>query len=119
MLFMDRDARSYLWDIQDAANAIGRFTSGLNAGTFAENEVVHAAVERKFEIIGEALNQPSKLDPILARRIPDFHDIISFRNLLIHGYATVDLDQVWRTIEDDLPGLRAVVAALLDELTPP
>jgi len=33
---MDRDARSYLWDIQDAANAIGRFTTGMNAQTFAE-----------------------------------------------------------------------------------
>lgn len=86
---MDRDARSFLWDIQDAANAIVRFTTGLNVEAFAENEVVHAAVERKFEIIGEALNQLSKLDPILVRRIPDFRDIISFRNLLIHGYAAV------------------------------
>jgi len=41
---MDRDARSYLWDIKDASDAIGRFTSGLNSGTFAENEVVQAAV---------------------------------------------------------------------------
>jgi uncharacterized protein with HEPN domain len=90
-----------------------------DAGAFAENEVVHTAVERKFEIIGEALNQLSKLDPMLARRIPNLRDIVSFRNLLIHAYASVDLDQVWRTVEEALPDLRAVVAALLDELGPP
>ena len=116
---MDRDARSYLWDIQDAANATGRFTSGLDAEAFAEKEVVHTAVERKFEIIGEALNQLSKLDPTLARRIPNLRDIVSFRNLLIHAYASVDLDQVWRTVEEALPDLRAIVAALLNELGPP
>jgi uncharacterized protein with HEPN domain len=42
---MVRDARSYPWDIQDAANAIIRFVIGMDAETFAENEVVHAAVD--------------------------------------------------------------------------
>lgn len=52
---MRRDARAYLWDIQQAADAIMRFLDGLDATTFAENELVYSAVERKFEIIGEAL----------------------------------------------------------------
>ena len=66
----------------------------MDSSAFAENEIVRAAVERKFEIMGEALNQLSKIDPALARRVPDFRDIISFRNLLIHGYAVVDQDEV-------------------------
>lgn len=51
----------------------------------------HAPLGRrtKFEIIGEALNQLSKLDPALAARIPDLAEIAAFRNLLIHGYADV------------------------------
>ena len=76
-------------------------------------------MERKFEIIGEALNQIAKLDPALARRIPDVREIIAFRNVLIHGYAVVEHDRVWRIAEASLPGLRAAVAALLDELGPP
>ncbi len=56
----------------------------------AASEVVHSAVERKFEIIGEALSQLSKLDLGLAQRIPNVRDIISFRNVLIHGYAVVE-----------------------------
>lgn len=116
---MDRDARSYLWDIQKAADAIVTFIAGLDGQTFAESELVHSAVERKFEIIGEALGQLAKLDPGLARRIPDVRGIIAFRNILIHGYATVELDRVWQTVELSLPGLRAAVALLLDELGPP
>jgi uncharacterized protein with HEPN domain len=64
------------------------------------------------------LTQLSKRDPVLARRVPDFRDIIAFRNLLIHGYAVVDHDDVWDAVQTSLPGLRAVVAALLDELGP-
>ena len=116
---MRRDAKTYLWDIHSAADAILRFVAGLDVRVYAETEVVHSAVERKFEIIGEAMSQLAKLDPVLARRIPDMRDIIAFRNILIHGYAVVEHDQVWRIVQSSLPGLRAAVAALLDELGPP
>jgi uncharacterized protein with HEPN domain len=68
---MQRDARAFLWDVQQAADTILRFVAGLDVHTYAETELVHSAVERKFEIIGEALSQLAKLDPVLARRIPD------------------------------------------------
>jgi uncharacterized protein with HEPN domain len=116
---MHRDVRGFLWDIARAGDDIAVFTAGQDAETFLENRLVHAAVERKFEIIGEALSQLAKLDPVLVERIPDFRRAISFRNLLIHGYATVDMYRVWHTVEDVLPGLRAVVADLLAELGPP
>ena len=51
-----------------------------------------------------------------AGRIPGLARAVAFRNLLIHGYATVDDPTVWRTTQEDLPGLRAVVAGLLAEL---
>jgi uncharacterized protein with HEPN domain len=49
---MRRDARAYLWDIQQASDAILRFVAGLYCVTYAETELVSSAVERKFEIIG-------------------------------------------------------------------
>jgi uncharacterized protein with HEPN domain len=116
---MLRDARAYLWDVQHAADAILRFVAGLDVQTYAATEVVHSAVERKFEIIGEALSQLSKLDPALANRIPGVAAIVAFRNVLIHGYAAVEHDRVWRIADASLPGLRATVADLLDELGPP
>jgi uncharacterized protein with HEPN domain len=86
----------------------------MDSSKYAEHEIVRAAVERKFEIIGETLTQLSKRDPVLARRVPDCRDIIAFRNLLIHGYAVVDHDEVWDAVQASLPGLRDAVAALLD-----
>jgi uncharacterized protein with HEPN domain len=53
---MERDPRAYLWDILQAANAIEEFIAGLDAAGYAQSALVRAAVERQFEIIGEALN---------------------------------------------------------------
>jgi uncharacterized protein with HEPN domain len=114
---MQRDVRAFLWDVQNAADAILAFTADLDVTIYAETDVVHSAVERKFEIIGEALNQLTKLDPALSGRIPDIREVIAFRNVLIHGYAAVDHERVWRTVRESLPGLRAAVAALLAELS--
>ena len=59
---MHRDARGYLWDIAQAGEDIAAFTAGLDAEAFLENRMVRAAVERQFEIIGEALSQLAKHD---------------------------------------------------------
>jgi uncharacterized protein with HEPN domain len=55
-----------------------------------KSALLQSGVERQFEIIGEALGQLAKVDQQLASRITDFQKIVSFRNVLIHGYADVD-----------------------------
>lgn len=112
---MQRDPRAWLWDVQEAARAIAGFVGGLDASSYAASELVHSAVERKFEIIGEALNQLSKSDPPAAARIPHLGQIVAFRNLLIHGYAVVDHRTVWGVIEHSLPPLLHAVEVLLSE----
>lgn len=77
---MHRDPRAFLWDVREAAQAIQSFTAALDANAYVNNELVQAAVERKFEVIGEALNQLAKLDAPLAARIPDVPQIVAFRN---------------------------------------
>lgn len=111
-----RDVRSYLWDIKDAGQAITSFVTNIDAAIYAESELIHSAVERKFEIIGEALNLLSKTDPEIAARIPDISQIIAFRNVLIHGYAVVEHDRVWSVIKESLPKLLLTVTDLMNEL---
>jgi uncharacterized protein with HEPN domain len=113
---MLRDPRAFLWDVRESALAIQAFTSGMDSVSYASNEMAQAAVERKFEIIGEALNQLSKLDATLATRISDLPQIVAFRNQLIHGYATVNASTVWNVAQSALPPLLVTVQALLNEL---
>lgn len=113
---MQRDPRAFLWDVRDSALAIQSFTSGMDAAAYAGNAMAQAAVERKFEVIGEALNQLSKHDAAIAARIPDLPQIVAFRNQLIHGYAKVKVGTVWNIAQSALPALLASVQVLLDEL---
>jgi uncharacterized protein with HEPN domain len=112
---MRRDPRAFLWDAQKAAEAIADFTRGKMYDAFAQDLLLRSAVERQFEIVGEALGQLAKHQPDMAARIPDLPRIIAFRNILIHGYATIDRELVRRVIHENLPELRVILAELLAE----
>lgn len=93
---MPRDPRAWLWDIQQAAKRVSRFLDGHDLPSYQSSDLVRSAVERQFEIIGEALSQLGKHSPELAAAVPHWREIIGFRNMLIHGYATIDDTRVWR-----------------------
>lgn len=88
----------------------------MNVDTYAASDLVQAGVERKFEIIGKALNQLARLNAPLATRIPELPQIVAFRNQLIHGYATVNARTVWNVSQSSLPALLVCVNSLLEEL---
>jgi uncharacterized protein with HEPN domain len=108
-----RDPKSFLWDARDAATAIADMTAGKGFADFDGDLVLRSAVERQFEILGEALNRLDRLDTTLAAKIPDLRQIVAFRNILIHGYAVIDRTRVWRAVQDDLPPLRTRLDELL------
>lgn len=95
---MKRDSKAYLWDAAEAAEAINRFTSGKGLDDYSADLMLRSAVERQFEVIGEALSQLVKVAPELAAQVPDLPRIVAFRNILIHGYAVVDDEIVWRAV---------------------
>ncbi len=92
---MQRDARAYLADMLDAATLIRQFTQGKTFDDYQTDPMLRSAVERQFEIIGEALNQLDRVAPAVAARISDLRRIVDFRNVLAHAYATVDDYLVW------------------------
>ena len=75
-----------------------------------------AVVERQFTVIGEALGQLLKLEPRFKDRIAETDKIIAFRNVVVHGYATIDQRRVWDLIELKLPALIGEVERLQEEL---
>jgi uncharacterized protein with HEPN domain len=110
---MHPDSAKLLWDAQQAAQRISRFTAGKSFEQYAGDELLRSGVERQFEIVGEALNQLSRLDPATAVAIPDLPRIVAFRNVLIHGYADVDDRVVWGVIESSLLALQEALNLLL------
>ncbi len=110
---MRLEAKKYLFDIQRAALLINEFISGRRYEDYCAGALLRSAVERQFEVIGEALAQLARLDETIAVRITEHRRIIAFRNILIHGYADVDDRIVWDIIETKLPVLRREVEELL------
>lgn len=115
---MLRDPRAFLWDARDAALAIQAFTKGMDSAAYAANAMAQAAVERKFEVIGEALSQLSRIDTALASRVPDLARIVAFRNQLIHGYASVNVGTVWNVLTSAIPPLLSAIQSMLDDAEP-
>ena len=78
---------------------------------YQANTLVQNAVERNVEIIGEAVNSLLKISPEIA--ITSARKIVNTRNLLIHGYDSVDSATVWVIIRKHLPVLKDEVLKLL------
>jgi uncharacterized protein with HEPN domain len=104
-----------LSDVLTACDLILRHTAGRTLDDYRREAFLRAGVERCFEVIGEARRRIERKDPATAAAIPAYRDAIDFRNLLAHGYDTVNHDRVWRYIENDLPALRERVEQLLNE----
>lgn len=108
-----------LWDLVTAAKRIQGFVTGKSWDDYAGDLLLRSGVERQFEIAGEAMSVLRKLDPETAGRVPNLHKIVGLRNILIHGYAEVNNQTVWRTATENLGELVRAVDALLAEAGPP
>lgn len=102
-----------LEDIRDAAAFIREVARGKTLDDYRRERLLRQAIERNFEIIGEAVNRLAQHDPDTAGRITKHRRIVDFRNVLTHGYDLIDHRIVWSTIEEEVPVLLAEVEALL------
>lgn len=111
---MKLETKKSLYDVLQAAREINEYTAGFGFGDFRSNGMAQAAVERKFEIIGEALSRIGRCEPDVLQRISEHQRIIGFRNIIAHGYDVVDVEIIWEAVEDHLPLLVREVETLLD-----
>jgi uncharacterized protein with HEPN domain len=100
----ERNYRLYLTDIVESGTAILEYTKDISFEQFNHDRKTCSAVIRELEIIGEAVGKLP--DDVKQKHLDvEWQDIKDFRNLLIHEYFGVDLEIVWKVIQDDLPGL--------------
>jgi uncharacterized protein with HEPN domain len=111
---MTDEIKKCLYDIKTAIESINIHLKGdLNFDAYRSDITVKRAVEREFEIIGEAVNRILIEDDSV--QISDSRKIIALRNRIIHGYDTIDDAVIWNVIIANLPKLKGEVDALLSE----
>jgi uncharacterized protein with HEPN domain len=112
---MNEAARTRLRDALRACEAIVGFVQGRTFDEYDQSLLLRSAVERQFEIVGEALRHADLADANVAARVPHLRQIVGLRNRLIHGYDVVDQQLVWSIIRDELlPLIERLTAALAD-----
>lgn len=112
---MQREVRKFLYDCVQACEALIEFTQGKSLQEYNSDHLLQSGVERQLMIIGEALNQADKIDPDISKNIKSFRQIINLRNVIVHGYATVENETIWGILQNELPVLHKQVKQLLEE----
>ncbi len=110
---MKDEVREYLEDILKEVRDIKEFTEGKDLEQYSNDRLLKAGIERKFEIVGEALNRIKNNNDDILEEIRDHRSIISFRNILVHGYDIIEDKVVWGIIENDLDMLIEDIETLL------
>jgi uncharacterized protein with HEPN domain len=110
---MRDETRGHLHDALMAAQFIKQHTDRRSVADYEADELFRSAIERKFEILGEALVRIRRDEPAVLERIDGYRSIISFRNILVHGYDVIDNHIVWEVITDDVDRLTHDIQALL------
>ena len=104
--------KKYLYDILVSAESIFEYLGEQrNFNDYCNNKLLRRAVEREFEIIGEAMNKLLKLNKNI--KIKSAKRIVNLRNFVIHGYDKVDNTIIWGIISRDLVQLKEEVEELL------
>jgi uncharacterized protein with HEPN domain len=112
---MPPNAKSLFYDTHHAPMGITVFVDGKTLDDLTHDLLLCSAVERQFEIMGEAMTRLRKLEPATASRSSEFQGIVNFRNLTIHSYDAIDATITWRIIMDKLPILLRELEEVLKE----
>lgn len=106
---------TYLEHILDSIGKINLYTRGISKEDFQAATMVQDAVIRQFEIIGEAAKRVSEELKQENPGVP-WKDMAGMRDVLIHDYIDVEIDVVWKTVQDYLPALERQIKAIVKSL---
>lgn len=109
-----RDDRERLLDILESIDRINR-QAQRGRHVFESDELVQTWMVHHIEILGEATRGVSEEPRKRYPKVP-WREMVAMRNVLAHDYFGIDVEQVWATVERDLPPLREQIEAILQDL---
>lgn len=105
----------HLQDVLDAINEMQScFVDFPNRYDLFEKDIMRrCVVERKTEIMGEAINRIRKKDPTF--EIPNAKEVVGTRNRIIHGYDSVETEFLWGLVIRHIPELKKDIERIIAE----
>ena len=112
---MRPESKSALLDSLRAAQDIRRYVAEIEFYDYERDDVLQAAVERKFEIAGEALNRVRLKDPDAFLLVQEHEGLIDLRHVIAHRYDVIDHRRIWDFAQSALPELIAKLEYALEQ----
>ncbi|HAX62135.1 MAG TPA: hypothetical protein DCX95_06260 [Elusimicrobia bacterium] len=112
---MKKDVSFYIKDILECINKIEEYTKDKEKDIFYNDPELQDAVVRRIEIIGEATKH---IPDEIRQKYPDipWKDIAGMRDVVIHHYDMVDLEEVWKVIKENIPAIKPVIKQAYEDL---
>ena len=108
-----REDRAWLLDILEALEKIEKYAS-KGERAFHDEELIQVWTIYYIQVIGEAASQLSSSFRSNHDNVP-WRSVAAMRNVLVHHYFGIDLDEVWDTVSIDLPALKSTVLEIIAE----
>ncbi|MFH0975116.1 MAG: DUF86 domain-containing protein [Spirochaetota bacterium] len=100
-----RGYKLYIQDIKEAIDKIQIYITNIDFESFKKDSKTYDSIIHNFFVIGEAAGKiPEEIHERYSEI--DWRGMIGMRNIIAHGYFTIDPDIIWKTIQDDLPVLK-------------
>jgi uncharacterized protein with HEPN domain len=113
---MPREARRYLWDIQDAASFAIEDLKPYSLEAFKADRRLRASTLQHLMIVGEACKEIRDHYSEIAVQLPGLAGAIGMRNIIAHEYSEVDYELVWKTVGAQLTELRDAALRLYESV---
>ncbi len=110
----ERIYQDYLDDLLEALQKSQQFIVDLDYNLFAQDDKTVFAVIRALEVVGEATKKIPDEVRQRYKQVP-WREMAGMRDKLIHEYFGVDLEVVWKTVNEDVPMLIPLIEDIINQ----